>query len=84
MKQRIFQISFVAGIFVAVLTACGVKGPPLPPVSANPSDSELPSRSGTVSGYVETPATPAIVIPEPSPTPSPSPTPHLKKKKKKR
>ena len=56
--------AFVAG-FVA-LSACGVKGPPLPPVADTPADSDRA----------------AVSMPAPSPTPVPSPTPKAKSKKR--
>lgn len=54
---------------VVLLAACGVKGPPLPPVVAEPKESEEKSFL-------------PVVTPIPSPSPSPSPAPKKAKKKK--
>lgn len=58
----------IGGALVAGLvgfTACGVKGPPLPPVADTPADSDRA----------------AVSMPAPSPTPVPSPTPKAKKRR---
>jgi len=55
MKKTLKISAFL--IILGIFSACGVKGPPLPPVVADPSDSEREKVKEVV------------VAPSPSPTP---------------
>lgn len=68
MKFRLaLLLAVVLGIGAA---ACGVKGPPLPPVADTPQSSDSPAMTGGA-------PTPITVV-----SPSPSPTPKTKTKTK--
>lgn len=59
----------IVGALILVSSACGVKGPPLPPVADTPAASDRPEISGVTS-------TPAPVM-----SPVPSSTPKRKKRR---
>ncbi|MBS1963436.1 MAG: hypothetical protein JST04_14570 [Bdellovibrionales bacterium] len=63
-KRRLFIVMGILGAFAG---ACGVKGPPLPPVADTPQASDGPAMGGATA--------------EPSPVPSPSPKPKAKKRR---
>lgn len=54
---------FLSVLFLLLLSACGVKGPPLPPVADDPAASERENKEIAVA---------PLLAPSPSPSPSPS------------
>lgn len=59
--------SLILALGILAAAACGVKGPPLPPVADTPQASDAPAM-----GAAST---------EPAPVPSPSPKPKAKKRR---
>ncbi len=68
MKKMMLKIFLGFGLLS--FAACGVKGPPLPPVADNPAASERENRE-------------VVAAPSPTPTPSPTPVKRTSKKSKK-
>ena len=68
-------MKFGVGVLLAscfVLSACGVKGPPLPPVADDPAASERENKAAEA------------MLPSPTPSPSAEPMPAVPTPKKKR
>ena len=70
MKRLVISLLYLVGF--TGLSACGVKGPPLPPVADTPDASDRTAVSGSVTGFV----------PSPVPSPMPDPSPTSKKRRK--
>lgn len=66
-----FRVGIILVSLIA-LAACGVKGPPLPPVADDPASSERENRAE------------AALLPSASPSPSAEPMPAVPTSKKKR